>query len=499
METLHIAINKNKYKKIIFSFKGRYIFMENLDLKTKLRYDYKTNEMEYLHPKKLEWLDIQIPYHFFKGFDIEDLELKRDWKNKQVILSHPRIVCSSSKLKTLLKYTKEVSPRCRSMARFLYELKEVLNYENYIEQRIKHEKPYITNNYYGGSQIKKLKKPLSHYPASFIKLAKISGYEIDRDTESAFDINRTDQRRVDFIKNTCDSLVNLELYPEQIKYVLENIVSEYESSIEKLIINFGYDLKSLLEQVFNIYMRNEGLTFDTTISQLKDYYSMARVVKKHAEKYPKYLRSVHDIVSANFKEYEAEKERIEEAEAKIEELIQQGYTAEDLAKEKIIQNKEWNQRLRPFLEFTGNSDYVTRIPQTAMEVIAEGTDLQHCVHSYAEDIRKGRTYIFFLRHKKFPSLSEVTLEYDKGTIKTALGKLNRSLTITEFEFLKDFCEFKKLKLGKGISIKGEQPKELKSKKLIEWDKDKIETYYKKLKEKAEKLLNKDKKKVEVKK
>jgi flagellar biosynthesis GTPase FlhF len=467
------TIAELKTKRILLRQNGKHLYLYNLDIKQTLRYNFKEAHLQAWNKRDSVWFNTVRPYKFFRGYELEDL------------------VCPQTKLKVLIKYTKAVNSNCHSLATLFNRMDEVMIYENYIEQRIKHEKPTKYNAYWGGCELRKLAQPLRFYPKAFISLCKETGFKIERDTEGAFE-----GRHADFIKNVCDMLVNSDFYPDQKLQIMEKVVSNYETNVF-VLKKRGYDLKTLFKNIFDIYVRNEGMTFDHAIDTLKDYYKMARIVKKHAEKYPKYLQSVHDIVSANFGVYQAELDRQERVERELREEEERIEREEISAAEKEIRRaalekkcadmqKEWDVRKRDFLKYLGNSDFIITIPETPMALIQEGTDLSHCVASYVDDVKLGRTYIFFLRAKDKPFASNVTLEYKSGVITQARGEYNRKITWAEKDFLKEFCELKKLEFSKSIpDPEGNRP-EVEIKKLTEWETPRCEEWFLKAIEKKAK-------------
>lgn len=271
-------------------------------------------------------------------------------------------------------------------------------------------------------------------------------------------------------------LVNSDFYTDQKLKIIEAVVADFKTNIE-VLHNRGYELKTLFKNVFAIYVRNEGMKFEFAIDQLKDYYNMARIVKKHAEKYPKYLRSTHDIVEANFEVYEEERKRQEEIEQAEAIAKYDEDKRVELEKKMASMQKEWKAKKRDFLKYNGNANFIVTVPETPMELVQEGTDLSHCVASYVDDVKLGRTYIFFLRNKDKPFEASVTLEYKSGVLTTARGDYNRDITWAERDFLQSYCELKKIEFSKIIpDPKGDRP-DVTVKKLTEWDNKKTDEWF----------------------
>ena len=142
---------------------------------------------------------------------------------------------------------------------------------------------------------------------------------------------------------------------------------------------------------------------------------MANTIGRDVKKYPKYLRSMHDIITANYNSYKKEYDEL-----KFEKLR------------------------KPELEFEGRAFCIV-IPSSSKDIIKEGTDLNHCVSSYVERILKKETYIFFLRKKEDKEKSLITLELKGNKITNAKGSYNRLPTEEEMKFLEGYS--KKLKIS----------------------------------------------------
>ena len=171
-----------------------------------------------------------------------------------------------------------------------------------------------------------------------------------------------------------------------------------------------------MEYIVNYLNVFENIDINDALELLSDYYRMAKDIGRDVKKYPKYLRSMHDIISANYDAYKREYD---------EELFQ-----------KTI-NKE--------LEFEGK-DFCVMVPVNPKQIISEGTDLNHCVGSYVDKVIKRETYIMFLRNTKTKDKSLVTLEYQDQKITQAKGSYNRRIDEDETKFLNKYCEKKKIEL-----------------------------------------------------
>lgn len=94
-----------------------------------------------------------------------------------------------------------------------------------------------------------------------------------------------------------------------------------------------------------------------------------------------------------------------------------------------------------------NEDYIVKAPQTADEMIDEAIQQNNCLRGYIPDVMEGRTSIFFLRHKKSPDKSLVTVEVRNNEIVQVKGKLNRRPTIKEVDAVSSWAKARNLSLA----------------------------------------------------
>lgn len=83
------------------------------------------------------------------------------------------------------------------------------------------------------------------------------------------------------------------------------------------------------------------------------------------------------------------------------------HTEDELMRKKALKRKQ----LLEHIEFQ-QGDYIIKVPNTAKEIIAEGSKLSHCVGGYAERHVNGKTTILFLRVAKEPDKPFYTIELD---------------------------------------------------------------------------------------
>jgi hypothetical protein len=222
--------------------------------------------------------------------------------------------------------------------------------------------------------------PLSDYPKNIIKLLKLADKECDSGLENYyFSTSELANKRYfdvfyDFVlrENITDAYI--------IRDYLNGIIFRSEALNELSYL----DTKALLGYLINYLEPFESLKFRDAITILRDYLSMANRIGRRVDRYPKYLRSMHDILTANYRAFKQTYDEIAFA------FAYKSYKIEGI---------EYKYK-----------DYVLVMPDTSKDVVAEGTDLGHCVSSYVPKIIEGKCLIMFLRKKDTPSESLVTLE-----------------------------------------------------------------------------------------
>ena len=207
---------------------------------------------------------------------------------------------------------------------------------------------------------------------------------------------------------------------------MSNYYEDYLHRISRLINEYNYNHIHLIKYL-NYIREYENINWDNATSFLIDYYRMKKQMLrkpdgtyksiKSIEKYPKYLKSNHDIIS---KQYSIFKETYDEN------LFRSKYTEKDF----IYNDKK----------------YFVSIPYTTDEVKQEGENLHHCVKSYIEHVIDNKCHILFMREK--PEESLITMEYRESdnAIVQIKGMYNRNPTQEEYSFIKKYCKIKGFEL-----------------------------------------------------
>lgn len=186
---------------------------------------------------------------------------------------------------------------------------------------------------------------------------------------------------------------------------------------------YRFNIKSVTTLVDYIYFEtyfSQGMGRRVALSTYSDYYKMCMDCEySKFEKYPKALKTKHDVVAMNYIALENE-------------IVQKQF------KESVEHYKD--------LEYSYRG-YSIVVPQEPKDLVKEGNELHHCVASYIDNVSEGRSYVMFLREKETPEEPLVTVEVDNGVITQARGNSNRRITEDERRFLKTFANQKELKIG----------------------------------------------------
>lgn len=108
------------------------------------------------------------------------------------------------------------------------------------------------------------------------------------------------------------------------------------------------------------------------------------------------------------------------------------------ARKEALANEKWAERADELQKFAWERDGILIRPCASQgELRTEGKLLHHCVFSYADDVIKGKTAIFFIRRTDKPEKPWYTLELDEKTLTVrqdrGLKNCDRTPEVREFE------------------------------------------------------------------
>lgn len=348
----------------------------------KAKFDFKTNKI--YKEEKGKWEEMRSLCKFFQGYRVSD------------IIKY----CECEAYGQFLKFIDKNEYNCHSVGTFVARIPKYLNFEGYFLNDVK-----FGLYYYG--DISSF-PPVSHFQKDVIKFIKNNGLSINTGFVRFYDKDK------DFIVKVCRYMNSK--YPDD-KKVCEKVYNIFSNSnFVTLIKEYNYDYKSLINYICDYLPNREGFTCTSdALGQLKDYVSMIKQMGgKIRDKYPKYLKVKHDIMTINFNVFKKE-------------------YSEELFKNKIRPELEWS-----------NKDYMIKIPQTPQDIKDEGINNNNCVGSYVDRVISGTTYIVFLRSIKKPDESLVTVEIKNNAIVQAYRSTNTNITYKDMMALKQFCKDKKL-------------------------------------------------------
>ena len=341
------------------------------------------------------WENVEHQHDFFRGFTVSD------------------IVSEETFFKDMVKESKKVNFTCTSLSSFIARLKNVYVYENYMVQGVKFARE--RRGWGANRSIVHLEHPLEDYDKNVIKFFKDTGFCVTPTFESNFFSD------TGFGVKIISSAACMDLSPEEKMKAINSLFSYEYRTFRELVDGFGYDPKSLIRYC-TVYLENfENIQISQSIRLLRDYYQMANQMGRDVKKYPKYLKSMHDIISANYKSFKKDYNKILFANA-----------------------------MRPALEYK-DKKFCVVVPKDPKDVVSEGTSLNHCVSSYVDKIIEGKTYITFLRRSNEPDRSLVTLELAGDEIVQAKGAYNRALSTDEASFLVRYAKKVGLKCRFGVA------------------------------------------------
>lgn len=264
----------------------------------------------------------------------------------------------------------------------------------------------------------RMRQPISDYPKP---VRKFLVAKFVNDTQFSRRYNYTLHNWLSFFREASTEKIRFIQLIKQLE--LEDIIDINEHCLIHAIINmvqtYNMDRKSLLLQIGE-YIRREGLTFSTTVTNLNDYNSMSSEMTTQWHKYPKYLLSTHQIAVKNYNTYKVEYE---------EEAFKRAVN-KDLAHKGV--------------------SYSVLIPTCSQDIKDEGANQQHCVASYVSSTLNGNTQIVFMRSNKKLDKALVTLEIKNEQVYQAKGHYNRAVTPDELKFIQTYAKAKELGVSKNL-------------------------------------------------
>lgn len=173
---------------------------------------------------------------------------------------------------------------------------------------------------------------------------------------------------------------------ENFKYIKDNFISSYK--IADVCRKFNFSIHQVCEYLERVRI-NQCLSPSIAMNEWNDYLEGCKTIGSDLSdrrvKYPAALRTEHDKV---------------------------------MYKKKIIDDTQYEKRFKEVTNEYGkkysyqNKDFLITYPKTLKDLFEEGRQLNHCVGSYGDIIRSGKSIILFVRKAKEPNIPFFTLEVE---------------------------------------------------------------------------------------
>jgi len=195
-------------------------------------------------------------------------------------------------------------------------------------------------------------------------------------------------------------------------------VDNWNISVVRTAERFGLPVKRLIRYIYFECDVSQGIDTSVAISNYKDYIRMVVEMEyERYERYPKFLKTAHDIAARNHKIT---------------------LTAEERA--------QWDINVEKAKEFEYSyRGYTVVVPTEPKDLVREGNVLGHCVGSYVKKVVRGTSTLVFLREKSEMNYPLVTVEIRGDVITQARGKMNNDPAITEKDAINRFAKKFELK------------------------------------------------------
>lgn len=177
-----------------------------------------------------------------------------------------------------------------------------------------------------------------------------------------------------------------------------------------LVFMYGYNPKALLLYLDRLYTFEALTSVGDTLRELADYCRMMHEISPKFDKYPAHFLTTHRIASRN---YQRLQQRFDE--------------------------NEFASCIKPEMECS-IGDYLFIYPKSPQDIKDEAVQQNNCVASYIKRVTEGKCDILFLRHKRDPEKSLVTIEVRNGKIVQALRRFNYSISDNEREAVRKWNE-----------------------------------------------------------
>jgi len=184
-------------------------------------------------------------------------------------------------------------------------------------------------------------------------------------------------------------------------------------SVLHIAKTYGLPEKRLIRYIYFECDVSQGLRARDARDEYGDYIRMCKEMEyERFDKYPKFLRTYHDIVTRNYN-------------INLNE----------------IEQKQWDKACQENAKYKFAADgYKIFTPMKTDELVREGNVLGHCVASYIGRVRKRLCVIAFLREAANEDEPLVTIEIANGAIVQARRKMNLEVTEEQRAVINKFAK-----------------------------------------------------------
>lgn len=218
-----------------------------------------------------------------------------------------------------------------------------------------------------------IKTPFRDVPSGLLKLCRQHNIPFDDDLVHSYKSNP------DFF-NIMFNLDYTTITEKDLLYIIN-----WNRIPLNLIQQYGYSAKSLLLYLDRL-ATFEALPPKDALVILRDTIQMSSAISPKYDKYPRYLRTTHDIVQRNYNRMKTQ------------------FDAEMFA-----------HRVKPQMEHTVG-EYAFIYPKSPQDIKDEAVQQNNCVASYIDRVIRGECDILFMRNVESKDKSLVTLEVVDGKV-----------------------------------------------------------------------------------
>jgi hypothetical protein len=244
----------------------------------------------------------------------------------------------------------------------------------------------------------------------------VTQYKVPLDNFANINNNVADQKLINYLSyiKSLEEEFGVDKIIEFVNNEKNYIYGQYVyRSALSLAERYNLPVKHFLRYIYFECDVSQGLSASSAVGEYADYIRMtSEMGYERFDRYPRFLRTAHDIASRNYR-------------IKLNE----------------IEMKEWDTQYQnnKSYEYTYQG-YKIFPPKEPSDLVREGNVLGHCVGSYVNKVRKGTSVILFLRERDDIETPLVTIEVQGKRITQAKGKMNNPPTTEQSIVVKKFAE-----------------------------------------------------------